>query len=109
MIVLQSYPFYKNLMCVDEQTRGTIGGGEGEGLCHGPRAETDLYRTDTAVSGSHFTLSAPNTTNDVLSNSPKWYPYFLLKKLGRISLLILDSLQYVIYSYILTTKQLVLF
>ena len=32
----------------------------------------------------NLTLSAPNMTNDVLLNSPKWYPYFPFKQFGRI-------------------------
>ena len=39
-----------------------------------------------------FILSAPNMTNDVLLNSPKWYPYFLCKQFRRIFLFILNSL-----------------
>ena len=55
------------------------------------------------------TLSAPNTTNDVLPNSPKGYPYIPFKQFGRILLFILDSLQCFINSYNLTTKQLILY
>ena len=57
----------------------------------------------------HLTFSVPNTTIDVLLKSAKWHSYFPFKQLGRIFLFILHSLQCVINSYILTTKQLILY
>ena len=56
-----------------------------------------------------LTLSAPNMTNNVMPNSHKLYPYFPFKQFLRISLFILDSLQFVTNSYIFTTKQLILY
>ena len=50
----------------------------------------------------------PNTTKDLLLNSPIWYPYFPSKQFGGNFLFKLDRLQCVINSYILTTKQLIL-
>ena len=50
-------------------------------------------------------LSAQNSTNDVLSNSSKWFHTFVLNSFGEFSFSC--SIAFcVINSYILTTKQL---
>ena len=55
-----------------------------------------------------LTFSAQNLTDDVLSNSSKWFHTFLLNSLGEFSFSCWIAFC-VINSYILTTKQLILY
>ena len=73
---------------------------------HGAEVSTPFYKNNFAYSNLPFW---PQTTINVLLNSPKFYPYFSFKHVERILFFILDSLQYVTDSYILTTKQRILY
>ena len=55
-----------------------------------------------------LTLSAPNSTNDMLSNSPKWFHTSLLNSLGEFCFSYRIAFCVINY-YIFTTKQLILY
>ena len=77
-------------------------------MCHVESQEKLALTFENHCSYVQLTLSSQNSTNDVLSNSPKWFPTFLLNSLGEFSFSCWIAF-YVINSYILTTKQLIFY